>query len=84
MFTLVAALCATLRALWSFIRGETARDRKFGRPRTGLARARRGVAHDGAGWRTTARENVDVNNFHYFRSYFIFGNPSTVPLMLDM
>ena len=48
VFTLVTALCAAQRARWSSIRGETARDRKFGRPRTGLARARRGVTGDGA------------------------------------
>ena len=51
MLTLVAALCAAQRARWSFNRGETARDRKFGRPRTGPARARRGVTRDGAGKR---------------------------------
>ena len=42
VLTLVAALCAARSASGSS-RGETARDRKFGRPRTGLARARRGV-----------------------------------------
>ena len=39
MFTLVATLCAAQRARWSSSRDETARDRKFGRPRTGRARA---------------------------------------------
>ena len=43
-------LCGSESAC-SSIRGETARDRKFGRPRTGLARARRGVTRDGAGKR---------------------------------
>lgn len=51
MLTLVVALCAAQRARCSSNRGETARDRKFGRPRNGLARARRGVTRDGAGKR---------------------------------
>ena len=48
MLTLVVARCAAQRARWSSNHGETARDRKFRRPRNGLARARRGVTRDGA------------------------------------
>ncbi len=44
----MVALCAAQRARRSSNRGETARDRKFGRPRNGLARARRGVTRDDA------------------------------------
>ena len=51
MLTLMVALCAAQRARRSSNRGETARDRKFGRLRNGLARARRGVTRDGAGKR---------------------------------
>ena len=64
VFTLVVTLCAAQRARWSSIRGETARDRKFGRPRTGRARARRGVTRDGAGKRR-------CKLIHYFR-YILF------------
>ena len=48
MLTLMVALCAAQRARRSSNRGESARDRKFGRPRNGLARARRGVTRDDA------------------------------------
>ena len=60
VLTATVALCAARRVPCGSIRGETARDRKFGRPRTGLARARRGVTRAGAGKRP-------CKLIHYFR-----------------